>query len=102
MLVELARLPPRRELTTNVVMATSIRLPQRLLERVDARAKTLGVSRNRLLVDTIEASLSARTTWPPEFLALLDTPLDVTAAKAFDDTLRATRRLRSRGKPPRF
>jgi hypothetical protein len=84
-------------------MATSIRLPQRLLERVDARAKTLGVSRNRLLVDTIEASLSARTTWPPEFLALLDTPLDATSAKTLDDTLRATRRLRrSRREPPRF
>jgi hypothetical protein len=84
-------------------MATSIRLPQRLLERVDARAKTLGVSRNRLLVDAIEASLSARTTWPPEFLALLDTPLDATSATTLDDTLRATRRLRrSRRKPPRF
>jgi hypothetical protein len=84
-------------------MATSIRLPRDLLERVDARAKALGVSRNRLLVDVVEASLSSHATWPPEFLALLEAPLDAKSAATLDDTLRATRRLRrNRRKPPRF
>jgi hypothetical protein len=75
-------------------MPTSIRLPSRLLARVDARAKALGVSRNHLLVSTIEAGLSDPVTWPPEFLVLLGTPLDAATAGTLDDTLRATRRLR--------
>lgn len=84
-------------------MSTSVRLPQRLLDRVDARAKALGVSRNRLLVDTIAAGLSDRATWSPEFLSLLDTPLDVASAATLSETMEATRRLRSnRRKAPRL
>ena len=77
-----------------VVMVTSIRLPPRLLARVDARAKALGVSRNHLLLSTIEAGLSDRASWSPEFLALLAAPLDAKTAQTLDETLRATERLR--------
>jgi metal-responsive CopG/Arc/MetJ family transcriptional regulator len=33
---------------------TTIHIPDPLLERVDARAKTLGISRNRLILEALE------------------------------------------------
>lgn len=81
-------------MTTFVVMSTSIRLPPRLLARVDARARALGVSRNEFLVNAIEAGISVENAWPPELLALLETPLDAGTAGLFEDAIGGVRRAR--------
>ena len=82
-------------------VATTIHIPKKLLEQVDARAKTLGVSRNRLVVEALRAQVGAREHWPAELLAMLGAPLDRATAKAADDLDEAIRRgRRSRKKAP--
>jgi metal-responsive CopG/Arc/MetJ family transcriptional regulator len=61
---------------------TAIHVPLRLLELVDARAKALGKSRNRVILDAIEETLVPRKSWSPEFLAMLATPLDKASESA--------------------
>ena len=68
-------------------MATTVHIPRTLLEKVDARAKTLGVSRNRLIVDTLESSLVPNATWPPELTQLLEQPLAPETAQLLDESL---------------
>ena len=89
--------------TTLVVMPTSIRLPPKLLARVDARAKALGVSRNDYLVGAIEAGIDARDTWSPELLSILEKPLDASTRHLFDDSMTAVRKARrNRRRAPRL
>jgi len=75
-------------------MSTSIRLPQRLLARVDARAKKLGLSRNQLLTNVIENGIAADETWSPEFLTTLSTAPTPDAARTLERSLLAVRRSR--------
>ena len=90
-------------MTTLVVMPTSIRLPPKLLARVDSRAKALGVSRNDYLVGAIEAGMDARDTWSPELLSILENPLDSGTRRLFDDSMTAVRKARrNRRKAPRL
>ena len=39
---------------------------------VDNRAKELKLNRNRFIVSTLKKALSEETSWPPEFLQVLD------------------------------
>jgi hypothetical protein len=59
-------------------MATTIHIPDPLLAKVDRRAKTLKLSRNRFIVAALEKALAEEPPWSPAFLdALRDfTPLD--------------------------
>jgi hypothetical protein len=70
---------------------------------VDARAKALGVSRNRLILDALESTLGGNAKWPPELIAALQTPLDAATAKVLDESMSTVRRRRrSRARPPKL
>ena len=66
-------------------MATTVHLPQQLLDRLDARARALKVSRNRLIVEAVQQSLAADADWSPELLAMLREPLDDELSAALDE-----------------
>lgn len=83
--------------------ATTIHIPTALLELVDLRARALGVSRNRVILDAIEASLAPRKAWSPELLAMLVEPLDKRTGDLLEDSLRVVRKSRlSRRRPPKL
>jgi predicted transcriptional regulator len=85
----------------NIFMPTTVHIPAPLLRRIDSRAKSLGVSRNRLIVQAIEDSLESRRTWPPELVRLLQEPLDAETARTFEQSVGEARRRRtSRRRPP--
>lgn len=82
---------------------TTVHIPERLLERVDARAKALGISRNRLIIEALEEKLAPHAGWPPEFVKMLSTPVDPDVAAAGRAMERAIQRSRrSRRRPPRL
>lgn len=61
------------------------------------------MSRNRLIVETLEASLDVKREWPPELLRMLSDPLDQATAQAFDDSMAEVRRRRvSRRRAPKL
>jgi hypothetical protein len=82
---------------------TTVHIPAALLERVDARAKALGVSRNRFIVRALEAELAPRSQWPPELVEMLRGPTDPDVAAAVDemlDIISSSRR--SKHQPPKL
>ncbi len=80
---------------------TTVHLPQGLLERVDLRAKALGVSRNRVIVDALESRLRAREAWSPELVQLLGQEIPRETADEFERSMRVVARRRaSKGAPP--
>ena len=81
-------------------MPTTIHIPDPLLERVDTRAKTLGISRNRLILEALEEKVGARDEWAPELVHMLARPLSSTAAKELEESLAVVRRRRSSPKSP--
>ena len=50
-----------------IVMATSVHLPESLLEAVDRKARALRISRNQLVVQALERDLRGNTGWSPGF-----------------------------------
>jgi hypothetical protein len=65
-----------------------------LLESVDRRARSLGVSRNRLIIWALEQAVTERSGWAPEFLdRLRDADDEVVDAveELRDDVVRARR-----------
>ena len=94
-----------RDHAANIIlfMSTTVHIPARLLSRVDARARARGISRNRLIVEALEGSLGARTSWPPELVSMLGQPLDARAASELAASLKAVRARRTRRrKAPSF
>ena len=84
-------------------MPTTVHIPELLLERVDTRAKALGISRNRVIIDALEASLGTKEEWPPELLQLLRRPLSARASEEFAESMAAVRRGRvNRRRAPRL
>jgi hypothetical protein len=82
-------------------MPTTVHIPAPLLRRIDSRAKSLGVSRNRLIVQAIEDSLESSSAWPPELVRLLQEPLDAATAQTLERSVGEVRRRRtSRRGPP--
>ena len=82
-------------------MPTTVHIPQPLLARADARAKALGISRNRLIVEALEARLKARDEWPAELVRLLTQPVETSVDKVVDEMTKAIhKQRRSRRKPP--
>jgi hypothetical protein len=57
---------------------TTVHIPEKLLNEVDKRAKTLRLSRNRFIVDALQKALAEEPPWSPGFLDALQsfTPLD--------------------------
>lgn len=80
-------------------MPTTVHIPDALLKSVDRRARALGVSRNRLIVRTLEQAVSEASTWRPEFLERLRR-VDEDTVTAVDDLAKAVEQAR-RSKPPR-
>jgi Ribbon-helix-helix protein, copG family len=82
-------------------VATTIHVPQSLLQKVDERAKALGKSRNRFIVDTLADKVQASTQWPEEFVSALKRPVSRDVAALAEQMLRQikSRRL-SRKAPP--
>jgi hypothetical protein len=77
-------------------VATTVHVPKHLLERVDVRAKVLGVSRNRVIVEALEMSLGTNEEWSPELLRMLERPLGPRAAKDLESTMKVVRARRTR------
>jgi hypothetical protein len=82
----------------NIVMPTSIHLPAPLLEAVDARARHLGISRNRLIVRALEREVTEGSDWSPEFFERLGTT-DAETRQAVDELVAAVRAGRTSKKP---
>lgn len=80
-------------------MATSIHIPQPLLEAVDRKAQALKISRNRLIVRALERELASGSDWSPGFFEQLST-VDPETVEAVDDLLASVRKART-AKPPR-
>jgi predicted transcriptional regulator len=79
-------------------MPTTVHIPDPLLKSVDRRAKALGISRNRLVVQALEQAVSVRTGWSPEFLQRLRT-VDGETSTAVDELLTAVTKARRSKKP---
>ncbi|MGD0524051.1 MAG: ribbon-helix-helix protein, CopG family [Polyangiaceae bacterium] len=84
-------------------MPTTIHIPDPLLERVDTRAKTLGISRNRLILEALEEKVGARDEWAPELVHMLGQPISSAAGEELERSLAIVRRRRASPKaPPRL
>jgi len=62
-----------------IPMPTSVHIPAPLLREADARAKRLGISRNKLIVDALAREVAVGADWPAGFAEEL---LDVTPGVA--------------------
>lgn len=75
-------------------MPTTVHIPELLLKRVDARAKALGVSRNRLITQALETLLSDREHWNPELVRMLEQPTEPETGRLLEKSLTAVRKRR--------
>lgn len=82
-------------------MATSVHLPQALLDALDRRAKYLRISRNRLIVEVLERELQATDEWSPGFFERLEQP-DPATARTVDEMLETILKARRSKKPRRL
>ena len=80
-------------------MPTTIHLPDELLSRVDERAKTLKITRNRYIVEALRKVLADQTEWSPAFLEQLER---LEPIEGVDDMARAIKQSRTRKAPPRL
>lgn len=80
-------------------MPTSVHIPDKLLKAADRRAKSLGISRNRLIVNALERELNEGSDWSVGFFDQLRAVDDATA-EAVDEMVTAIR-LGRRSKAPR-
>ena len=80
-------------------MPTSVHIPEKLLQRADRKARSLGISRNRLIVRALERELESGSDWSAEFFERLRA-VDGDTVQAVDELMSAVRRGR-RSKPPR-
>jgi predicted transcriptional regulator len=69
-------------------MATSVHLPQDLLDAVDRKARALRISRNQLIVRALEREISAGSEWSPGFMERL-AETDPDTVRDVDDLLAA-------------
>jgi len=75
--------------------STTIHIPTSLLEIVDARAREIGISRNRLILNALERFIEQDQAWSPSFLKELRQPLTPADAAALENTMREVKRKRS-------
>jgi hypothetical protein len=77
---------------------TSVHIPKKLLAAVDRKARTLKISRNRLIIHALEKEVEQRG-WPPGFLEYLGVP-DPELEQAVDEMMAGIRTNRRGSKPP--
>lgn len=82
------------------MVTTTIHLPDSLLDAIDREARAKGVSRNRLILLSLEKYLREELSWSAEFLAELKKPLPKGDVEAIDDMMREIRRTRRSKAPP--
>lgn len=80
-------------------MATSVHIPKPLLEAVDRKARSLKISRNRLILRALERELKPGSDWSPGFFEELSA-VDSETVAAVDELLASVRETRT-SKPPR-
>jgi metal-responsive CopG/Arc/MetJ family transcriptional regulator len=79
-------------------MPTTVHIPTPLLKEADQRAKALGISRNRLIVQALKNELRERQGWLPGFFEQLANVDDETV-QAVEEMMTVIRKNR-RSKPP--
>jgi len=82
-------------------MPTTVHIPDDLLTSLDARAKELGISRNKLVVQAVERELRARNQWPPGFIEAFSNVSDEDK-QAVDEMLAAIKSSRRSKAPIEF
>jgi hypothetical protein len=84
-------------------MPTTVHLPPELIERVDRRARELGVSRNLYIRRALERAIDEEASWSPAFLKMLgEAAMDVEGARAVDEMRVAIASRRKRKRRPKF
>lgn len=78
---------------------TSVRLPDELIEALDRRAESLGLSRSQLIIRAVEKAIADRSEWSPKFLDAIGTPYD-TLDVVVDELMDAISSHRSRSEAP--
>jgi predicted transcriptional regulator len=53
-------------------MATTVHIPDELLEKLDERAQAMKMTRNRYIVEALRKALRDESAWSPVFLESLD------------------------------
>ena len=82
-------------------MATTVHLPNHLLQSVDERAAELGMSRNRYIILALEQAITEQTEWSSKFLAeLASASADVESHELLAEMTATIRRHRSRKPHP--
>jgi metal-responsive CopG/Arc/MetJ family transcriptional regulator len=82
-------------------MGTSVHIPKPLLAAVDRKAKTLQLSRNKLIIRALEREVKQGSDWSPDFFGrLMQADNDVAAAA--DEALAIVRASRRSKKPPKL
>ena len=85
------------------IMATTIHVPTGLLECVDRRAKELGISRNRYIVQALEKTIEEEERWSKRFLrALNEAAQDTEGRVDIDEMAEAISSSRTRKGPPKL
>jgi metal-responsive CopG/Arc/MetJ family transcriptional regulator len=82
-------------------MSTTVHIPPELLERIDARARSMGLSRNKLIVQALRRDLDRGSDWSPEFLQALDSFGHSTSPEIADAADEMLDDILSRRSPPR-
>ncbi len=82
-------------------MPTTVHIPSELLKQADKRAKTLGISRNRLIVRALKREIEETSDWSPEFFERLRS-IDADTVNAVGEMMTAIRSARRSGPPRQF
>ena len=80
-------------------VATTVHIPDELLEQVDRRARSLKISRNRYIVHALRRTVADETAWSPAFLEALD---QLQPIEGVDELERAVIAHRKSKGPPRL
>ena len=82
-------------------MGTSVHIPKPLLAAVDRKAKTLRLSRNKLIIRALEREVKQGGDWSPDFFGRLR-QVDNDVAAAADEALAIIRSSRRSKYPPKL
>ena len=81
-------------------MTTTVHLAPDLVERIDRRARELGISRNRYIARALERSIEEESQWSPRLVeALEEGKRDAEGRDAVEEMMSAIRARRSSKKP---
>ncbi len=85
----------------NIVMPTSVHLPEALLDAIDNKAKALRISRNQMIIRALEREVREKSDWTPGFFERL-TDADAELRAAVDTLVRDARKSRRSKAPPKL